>query len=274
MLAAQRRRLIFTMLQNQGNIGVSELASRFGVSPMTIRRDLEYLEARQLASRTHGGALLAGDMASEWPHRFKTHAHSVEKQRLAVVATSVVRPGSTIILDAGSTTLEIGRRLKEIKPLTVVTNDIIIARELADEDGITVICTGGEVRRDVYSLDGPFTEWLLQQMHVDLAFIGCDGFDQSSGAMTKTQTKITVKQKMIQAAHRAFLVADWTKYGHRTFLTIVPLSAFHAVISNAEIGEEAIRQLREAGTQVWIDGVETPEQSAHEEVSNPVDFSR
>jgi DeoR/GlpR family transcriptional regulator of sugar metabolism len=178
-------------LQNQGNIGVSELASRFGVSPMTIRRDLEYLEARQLASRTHGGALLAGDMASEWPHRFKTHAHSVEKQRLAVVATSVVRPGSTIILDAGSTTLEIGRRLKEIKPLTVVTNDIIIARELADEDGITVICTGGEVRRDVYSLDGPFTEWLLQQMHVDLAFIGCDGFDQSSGAMTKTQTKIT-----------------------------------------------------------------------------------
>jgi len=273
LLAAQRRRLIFSMLQSEGNVSIADLARRFAVSPMTIRRDLEYLETHQLARRTHGGALLTGDMAAEWPHRFKSHAHVEEKQRLAVIAASVVRPGDTVLLDAGSTTLEIARRLKEVQPLTVVTNDLVIAMELADVAGIAVLCTGGHVHRGVYCLDGPFSEWLLQQTHVDVSFIGCDAFDPALGAMTKIQTKITLKQRMIQAARRAFLVADWTKYGRRTFLTFSPLAAFHAVVTNIEVGAEAVRRLRETGLAVLLDGeLANIDQPTRQEVSGAVDL--
>ncbi|MGE5577547.1 MAG: DeoR/GlpR family DNA-binding transcription regulator, partial [Syntrophothermus sp.] len=143
MLSAERRTKILELIRTQGNVEVKRLASELAVSLMTVRRDLEALEEKGLVVWTHGGAVLPGLENTEVPYHTKRFSHAEEKRRIARKALEMIDDGDTLILDSGSTTLEIARLIRWKKGLTVITTDLKIALELGNQPGIRVFCTGG-----------------------------------------------------------------------------------------------------------------------------------
>ncbi|HEY8489038.1 MAG TPA: DeoR/GlpR family DNA-binding transcription regulator [Thermaerobacter sp.] len=254
MLAEERRRQVLQWLEEEGRIQVTEVARRLSVSPMTVRRDLERLEADGLLVRTHGGALPVGAATPrELPYASKRARQVEAKHKIGRAAAALIRSGETVILDAGSTTLEIARHLPPRITLKVVTNDLLIARELADREGIDVYLTGGQVRRGVYSLQGPETEAYLRATHVDRAFLGADGVDAVYGLSTTNRQKVPVKQAMLAAAERAYVVADHSKLGRRAFARFAGLEPIAALITDDQAQATAALQLAalaEAGVEV------------------------
>lgn len=252
MLAAERRNQIIELIRSTGATKVSELARRFSVSPMTIRRDLECLEQEGLILRTHGGALAPTTLSQDLPLASKASSHLEEKASIAEWALRMIRDGEAIILDAGSTTLQLARRLRGFERLTVVTNDLKIAAELADTPGLRVICTGGYVQPQVYSLHGEPAENVLQSLHVDLAFLGADAVDPQYGVMTRNLDKVRIKQLIIRAAARSVLLADHSKFGRRVFVRICPLHQIHLIITDEGLDPKMAQAVREAGVELMV----------------------
>lgn len=231
MLAKRRQQKILTMLESLGEVKIQELATRFGVSAMTIRRDLEGLETQGMVQRTHGGALMPAGSWIETPLANKQEAHREEKNKIADAALEWVSPGMSIILDAGSTTSALVQRLAEKSPLRVVTTDMDIARELSDYEDIEVYITGGKIKLGVYSLQGEYALNTLAAIMTDVAFIGCDGFT-ADYALSHTVGKTAVKQAMMSAALHKVLLADSSKFNHVAFSKFSPLQQFDAVITD------------------------------------------
>ncbi|QIA27798.1 DeoR/GlpR transcriptional regulator [Thermaerobacter sp. PB12/4term] len=256
MLAEERRRQVLQWLEAEGRLEVSEVARRLAVSPMTVRRDLERLEADGLLVRTHGGALPVGAVTPrELPYASKRARQVEAKRKIGRAAAALIRPGETVILDAGSTTLEIARHLPPRITLKVVTNDLLIARELADREGIDVYVTGGQVRRGVYSLQGPETEAYLRATHVDRAFVGADGIDVVYGVSTTNRQKVPVKQAMLAAAERSYVVADHSKLGRRAFARFAGIDQIGTLICDDQAQASCAMQLEalaEAGVEVVL----------------------
>lgn len=256
MLAEERRRQVLQWLEQEGRVQVTEVARRLAVSPMTVRRDLERLEADGLLVRTHGGALPVGvTTPRELPYASKRARQVEAKRKIGRLAASLVRAGETVILDAGSTTLEIARHLPPRITLKVVTNDLLIARELADRKGIDVYLTGGQVRQGVYSLQGPETEAYLRATHVDRAFLGADGVDAVYGLSTTNRQKVPVKQAMLAAAERTYVVADHSKLGRRAFARFAGIGEAGALICDDQARAACASQLaalEETGLEVLL----------------------
>lgn len=256
MLAEERRRQLLQWLEEEGRIQVTDAARRLAVSPMTVRRDLERLEAEGLLVRTHGGALPVGTATPrELPYASKRARQVEAKRKIGRLAASLVRAGETVVLDAGSTTLQIARHLPPRVALKVVTNDLLIARELADREDIDVYVTGGLVRRGVYSLQGPETEAYLRATHVDRAFLGADGVDAVYGLSTTNRQKVPVKQAMLAAAEHTYVVADHTKLGRRAFARFAAVGEVGALICDEEARAACPSQLaalEEAGLAILL----------------------
>ncbi len=246
MLTGERRQHILSLVQTEGRVLVGELSRELGISQITIRKDLEYLQSRGLVQRAHGGALLPQPGAlfdPSFPE--KQNRNSEQKQRIAAAAATMVEEGQCVILDSGTTTTLIAQALKRFAHLTVVTNAINIAAELTGTD-FEVILTGGTLRKDSYSLVGPLAEEVLDEMHADILFLGVDGFDLETGVTTPNVLESRVNRAMVRSAKKVVVVCDSTKFSRRSFSRIVPLSAIHHVITDnglpAEVGESLRRQ--------------------------------
>jgi DeoR/GlpR family transcriptional regulator of sugar metabolism len=250
MLSAERRRKIVSKIAKEGIVEINELANQFGVSAMTIRRDLDFLEAENKIVRTHGGAIIGEGLSGEFSHKWKDEQNITAKESIARIAASMVHPGYSVILDAGSTNLRIARELVHLEDIFLVTNDVKIAVELGDEEGIQVFLTGGQLKRSVFSLEGHVAESVLSNVHVDLAFIGCDAFDLSRGAMSNSFAKIKLKQVMLKNAQRRVLVADSSKFDQRALFTFAELELFHTIITDENIPVEFIDVCRQQGIEV------------------------
>ncbi len=246
MLPQRRHQQILSMLEAQGEVKIRELARQFGVSTMTIRRDLEGLEQEGLLLRTHGGAIIPAGGENELPLINKQASHQREKQEIAETALGWISPGMSLILDAGSTTAALAMRLSEKAPLTVVTTDLEIAKALSDVPDIDVFVTGGAVKGGVYRLEGEYTLHLLRAVAADIAFIGCDGFTEEF-AYSNTMAQASLKQAMMSAAAQRVLLADASKFGHAAFSKVAPTLDFEAVISDADLDEMARTVLKQHG---------------------------
>ncbi|MCL6454010.1 MAG: DeoR/GlpR family DNA-binding transcription regulator [Alicyclobacillus sp.] len=234
-----------------GEVEIQELARRFGVSAMTIRRDLKVLTDEGLLERTHGGAMQPDGGLAELTLDDKRESHPHEKEQIADLAMAFVEPGMSLLLDAGTTTFAVAKRLTDVGPLRVITNDLAIAQMLSDVEGLEVYMVGGLVKAGVYSTHGEFALGMLGSIYVDLAFIGCDSF-RAEAAMSRTTTKAAIKQGMMRAAGRTVLLADSSKYGHHSFQRIAPLSAFDAVVSDAAFPETEAAALLDAGVRLCL----------------------
>jgi DeoR family transcriptional regulator, aga operon transcriptional repressor len=252
MLIEERRQHVLALIRQQGRVLVSELSDTLGISRITIRKDLDFLEARGLLQRTHGGALApqAGTLVDPSLQE-KEQQHLKEKQRIADAAIALIKEGQCVLLDSGSTTTAIARALRGFNHLTVVTNALNIAGELAGTS-FDVILTGGMLRKNSFSLVGPLAEDVFREIHADILFLGVDGFDPALGITTPNVLESRVNRAMVQSSRRVVAVCDSTKFKHRSLALIVPPTSVHTVITDKGISRADHEALRNAGIEVIL----------------------
>jgi DeoR family transcriptional regulator, aga operon transcriptional repressor len=244
MLIEERRQYIVALAQQHGRVLVEELSQSLGISRITIRKDLDYLQSRGALQRTHGGALLPGSGALSDPTlQEKEGRHSDEKLRIAAAAVNLVQEGQCVLLDSGTTTTAIARALKKFSHLTIITNAVNIASELSGTD-FEVLLTGGALRKNSFSLVGPLAEDMLRDMHADILFLGVDGFDLEVGLTTPNVMESRVNRAMVKAASTVVAVCDSTKFNRRSLSKIVDAAAIHHVITDSNLPKETAEALR------------------------------
>ncbi|SFU48564.1 DeoR/GlpR family DNA-binding transcription regulator [Alicyclobacillus macrosporangiidus] len=221
MFADERKARILESLNAQGRATVADLARRLGVSASTIRRDLQDLETLGLLRRAHGGAVAAHVAAFEPSVQEKNVQHPAEKFAIGQAAARLVNPGDTVLMDAGTTTLQVARHLSA--PVTVITNSVDVAREMSDRPGVHLMLVGGELRPATGALVGPWAEAALARVHVDILFLGANGIDPARGITTPHPLEAAVKAAMVRSARRIILVADHSKSGQVSLMQVCTL---------------------------------------------------
>jgi DeoR family transcriptional regulator of aga operon len=246
MLAEERRRKILELTQRDGRVVVKDLARRFSTSLITIRKDLESLHQMGRLQRAHGGALPmdASSLRDPTLHE-KEQLYRREKLKIASAAARFVQPGQVVILDSGTTTTAVARAIKHVRNLTVITNAVNIAAELAGTD-VEVILTGGVLRRNSFSLVGPLAEDSLRHVTADLLLLAVDGFDLEYGLTTPNLLEARVNRVMMENAKTTIIVCDSSKFGRRSLSFIAPISAVHHTITDKKISAKNLRALRAA----------------------------
>jgi DeoR/GlpR family transcriptional regulator of sugar metabolism len=224
-----RQAEIVDALQDGGFQSVRDLAERFDVTPSTIRRDLERLEAMDLVKRTHGGAIPVKQ--SETPHHFKEELHRGEKAAIGRAMAERVLEGQTILLDGGTTTLEVARHL-ENQRLTVVTGDLRVALAVARKQTIHLVFIGGELLPNAFSMWGPTSVQQLSNLRVDVAIFGADTVGDD-GIYSTTSYELELKRLMMASAREAFFVADSSKFGREALFKVFGTEDFTAGITDS-----------------------------------------
>lgn len=255
MMSNHRREQIIVELNKNEKVEIDELASLFQVSPMTIRRDLAQLEEQEQIVRTTGGAILKKHLVHESSIHVKDEKFKERKKQIAIQAVQMVKDGSTILLDSGTTTFEIAQLLKHYRDITVITNDIRIAASLMDTS-VRVIVTGGELQNNVGALFGPLTEHMLQEIHVDLFFLGAHAVDTRLGVTAPTHEKASIKRKMLQASKETWLVADSSKFDERALTKVCGLNELTGIITDHQLSSDLAKELSDV---VQVSIIETEE---------------
>ncbi|HEY8346487.1 MAG TPA: DeoR/GlpR family DNA-binding transcription regulator [Symbiobacteriaceae bacterium] len=252
MLAAQRKRMILTLLEQQQHLRVSEIAALLGISEVTARKDLRELEAEGLLRRVHGGAVTPGYAALEPSLADKASQNLEEKRQIAQCAARLVQDGQVVALNAGTTTLEVARRLAARSNLTVVTNAVNIGAELAGRPGIRLILTGGIVRERSFAMVGPLAEQTLRELRTDLAIIGINGIDPHYGLTTPDVVEAATNRALIQSARQVVVVADHSKFGQVSLSRICPMDQVDVVITDSATPARYREALEQQGIRVIL----------------------
>lgn len=252
MLIEERRQHILSLIEKHGRVLVEELSTQLGLSRITIRKDLDHLQSRELLIRTHGGALpMKVGALSDPSIQEKEELHHEEKVRIAKAAAVRVSEGQCIILDSGSTTTEIARAILSFRSLTVITNALNIAAELASSD-FEIILIGGTLRKNSLSVVGPLAEDVLKEMHADIVFIGVDGFDTTIGLTTPNIMEARVNRAMIKAAAKVIAVCDSSKFNRRSLSLIVGTEQIDQLITDSKLRPDEMKAMQDAGIEVTI----------------------
>ena len=237
-MANQRREKILELLKEDGSAKVIDLAKLFKVTEVTIRQDLEKLDKDGLLVREHGGAFLKNVEDQVREVTLANRENMDKKERIARKCLDYIESGDTIILDSGSTTTEIAKKLKGFKHLTVITNALNIALLLGAEPGIEVIMTGGEFKPPTLSLTGQKAADFFRGINVQKLFLATAGLSLKSGLTYPSISDIVVKKAMIDAAETTYLVADSTKIGRSAFASLGALSLIDYIITDAGIEDK------------------------------------
>jgi DeoR family transcriptional regulator of aga operon len=245
---AERLSAILDQVGEHGSVDVGTLAATLGVSGATIRRDLQSLSRHQLLVRTHGGAMANGS-GDEVPTRVKAALRQAEKKAIGRAAAALVEEGSVVGMTGGTTALELSRALAERRGITVVTNAINIAAELAGNSGIRLVMIGGIVRPS-YELVGPAAEAMLANYHLDIAFIGVDGLTLEEGCTTYDEMEAQTDLAFLRRARRSVVIADSSKLGKVTFARISLLSGVTDVVTDRGARPDQLEAIERAGVRV------------------------
>ena len=236
---SERRQQISALVRERGSVQVAPLATRVGVAMQKIRKDLHYLEKRGVAERSYGGAISADavNVIAEPPLETKRASNIDEKARIGALAASMVQPGDSIVLDSGTTTLQIAHHLPDDEDITVLTNDLDILCALARKERIRVVMLGGALRRRNRAFYGAQTENALDDLHVDKLFLGVDGFDLERGITTHYEPEAMLNRKMVKAARQVIAVTDKSKFGRVCLHRILNVAEIDDLITDASDGD-------------------------------------
>ena len=249
---------LLELLAAAGQLQVEEAAKALGVSEATVRRDLDELASQQMLTRIRGGAVAQG-VTYDLPLRYKSERHPSEKQRIAAVAAALVRPGQVTGLNGGTTTTEVARALatrSDLNPqvpppaVTVVTNALNIATELAVRQHIKIVTTGGVARPQSYELTGPLATGVLEQVTLDVAILGVDGIDAAAGATAHHEGEASTNRLMARQAALVVIAADSSKVGRRAFARICTAAEIDVLVTDTGIAAEDAARLEDAGVDV------------------------
>lgn len=249
---------LLELLGERGRLDVAEAATSLEVSVATMRRDMDALAEQQLLKRTRGGAVLA-PVAYDLPIRYKRGHHAAQKHAVAEAAATMVEEGDVVGLSGGTTTTEIARSLAtrpefaEAGPqarLTIVTNSLNIANELAVRPQIRIVLTGGVAHSRSFELTGPYSEMVLRQLTLDVAFIGVNGIDAQWGGTVHDEAEASTNRLMAERAARAVVVADSSKLGLRCFARVGGADVFGTLVTDAAMDEAARQEFTDQGLRV------------------------
>lgn len=244
MLAHQRREKIIDLLTEDGSAKVISLAKLFKVSEVTIRQDLEKLEHEGLVIREHGGVYLKNVVDHVRDFSLVHQENMDKKEAIARKCLDFIESGDTIILDSGSTTTEIAKKIKGIRNLTVITNALNIALILGGQTSIDLIVTGGEFKPPTLSLTGQKAADFFTGINVQKLFLATAGISLKAGLTYPGISDLVVKKAMIDAADITYLVADSTKIGKSSFASLGALSLIDFIITDDGITEESKKLFR------------------------------
>jgi len=247
----ERQKDIEHILLGSRKVLVDDLSKRFGVSEVTIRKDLTQLENRGILLRTHGGAVLAEKPELVINQHKRSQEQVLEKNFIAQTAAQRVKDGESILLDTGSTTLALVRELRG-RNITVVTNSILIAMELVNDDRITVIVLGGTLRHSSLALMGAMALEPLRNLHVDRAFMGASGFDPKNGFSCQNLIEAETKKAMLKTAAEVVVLVDHTKFGKTAFAPFCTLKETHVVVTNAPPPKPTADLFKRSGISVVV----------------------
>lgn len=239
----RRRDELLALLKKQGRLSIQDVIDSFGVSEATARRDVDSLALSDGVIRTIGGAQFEGyTVGKEVSFLEKKQVLWAEKEAIAEQAAALVEEGDIVGLSGGTTTFIIARKLKERRNITVVTNAVNIAMELADGDGIQVVLTGGVMRSNSYELCGPLAEKTVEGLNITKMFLGIDGFTLAQGFTTYSELEAQIGKLLIARSAQTIVVFDQTKIGRASLFTVTPLSAVHACITNTTLDDRYVEE--------------------------------
>ncbi|AEH90194.1 MULTISPECIES: DeoR/GlpR family DNA-binding transcription regulator [Mesorhizobium] len=244
MKSDTRRQGIMDFLMDAGAASVDDLALRFGISKMTVHRDLDELEESGFLRKVRGGASIQPSSLFESDFRYRQKQATEEKQRLAAAAVAMIEPGQTVIIDDGSTAGGIARHLADLRPLTVISNNLAVIQELAGAGGINLIALGGQYSKKFHGFFGLLAEASLKSLRADVAFLSSSAIHGAS-AFHQDQEVVQSKRLMMAAATRNYLLVDHGKFGRTALHFLTDISAFDAVFTGRE-PEPGVREALEA----------------------------
>jgi DeoR family transcriptional regulator, aga operon transcriptional repressor len=254
----QRWNALLDLLPADGQLTVADAAAALGVSQATIRRDMDQLARQQLVTRTRGGAI-AGHVSYDLPLRYKTARHAPEKQRIGRAAAALVAAGAAVALNGGTTTSEVARALATRPDLqdgagtpgiTVVTNAMNIASELAVRQHIKIVVTGGVARGQSYELIGPFATLVLEQLALDWAILGVDALDPVAGAAAHHEGEASINRLMAARAAQVMIVTDSSKLGQRAFARVCAADEIDVIVTDQDAAPAMLAAFTERGIRV------------------------
>ncbi|MGY3748734.1 DeoR/GlpR family DNA-binding transcription regulator [Vagococcus acidifermentans] len=250
MLTDERRFKILESIKEKQFVSVNDLSEEFSVHETTIRRDLDALEEKGLVARIHGGVIPSNVKKEESPFDERQTENLAEKKRIGMYAAEMIQDNDSVILDSGTTTLQIAKHLTGRKNLTVITNDINIATVLRKNRDIKTIVTGGMVYHDSYMLNGMLTNDALKNIFVDKAFMATPAFDLRTGLNHFDEYLIPAKKEMLLSAQQIIVVADFSKIGKKALYAFWPIEKIDLLVTDTNVDGETIDSLAAKGLSV------------------------
>ena len=256
MIKTERQFEIVRLAKEHGFIQTEKLASQLGVSDVTIRRDIRELNVKNLVRMEHGGVSAINYLQAkpEPEYETKMQVYLQEKKAIAKTAVSFINDGDILVIDAGTTCLQIARQINiaEITRLSVITNDIVIARELNENPNITVILLGGTMRSQYHNAFGSFTEAMISNLRANKFIFAFDGFTVERGFSSTFLEEISLKQKMIEISSSVIAVTDSSKIGVEALYTICDLNKVDRLITDSGISSVDKDAILSKGIKVSI----------------------
>ncbi len=253
MQLEDRRRLIVELVHAKGSVTTEELSARYHTSLVTIRSDLKALAETGVLARTHGGAIALRDH-EEVPIHVKETLRMPEKARIAAAAAAMIRDGETVLLDSGSTTAEIAKRIRAmpLQSVTVITNALNVAVILAHAPHVKLVMLGGLLGSHSFSMAGPMAEAALADLHADRLFLGASSLAPEAGVMTANVFKAQLNARMVRCAREVVVVADSSKLARRNLSVAARIEQIHKLITDGDAPSYIVTALRQRGLQVQL----------------------
>ena len=251
---SERREQIIQRLRQQGSVQVNDLSLFFGVSTVTIRNDLAFLEKQGIAVRAYGGALIceSNALVVEPSVEDKSSLNTAVKRSIARAAAELIKPGHRVILDSGTTTYEIARLMRQHTNVIAMTNGMNVANALLEAEGVELLMTGGHLRRQSQSFYGDQAEQSLQIYHFDMLFLGVDAIDLERGVSTHNEDEARLNRRMCEVAERIIVVTDSTKFNRSSLHKIIDTQRIDMIIVDEGIPEDSLEGLRKHGIEVVL----------------------
>jgi len=254
LLAAERRREILGILGQNGRITVTELVERFGVSAVTARGDLDALSETGELVRSHGGGVRPLTGTPEHPLRARERMHREEKERIAQAAVALIKPLQTVILCTGSTSAALASEIRGngLENITIITYALNIAENFAEMQNSTVIMLGGVLRHPSTAFVGPHAEQMMSALHADHCFMSTVGLNVEVGLTTLDIMEAQLNRRMIEASAEVTVLADSSKFGHRSLALICDFRHVRRVITDKGAPQADVDKLRTRGVEVVL----------------------
>ena len=244
----ERQNKILKILGKNDQTSVNELTEKLNVSSVTIRQDLNYLEAEGLLKRVHGGAVLkdADDLTNRLGMNYE------KKLRIAKKVATFVKEGETILIESGSVNVLLARELLKIKKVTIITTNVYIARQFRKNEQANIIILGGNYQHDSETLVGKITKTCIDQINIDKAFIGIDGYSEEAGFTIRDLFRAEVSSHIIQKARDVFIVSDSSKFGKTELTNICFPKDIQHVATDKDLHSQFQKELKKAGVDVIL----------------------